>query len=459
MKNKNTISDINELNDIEPNIKLALAYNNKELILETKNNDWYFDNIKQANKEMYLQTIQKYFNIDLDSLFLSINPNLLQNTLNSNTKQKDEIRTTMISIANSLTIDESIKYDVDKFNQLNQKINEYSNDKKDYNKQIKELQKEIEYYKNTNSEITNWEIADNNINNSKELYNIENAINNYNTIKNKIELLNAKHSDITNTINQIDYNINNIKNSNNYQSNNKSKGNIFLLIILFILGIIPGIIYYLIAFRKKENNDNSNTNISYKLNNLNKQKEELINQLSSIKKELDNLYNHKDYQNISLEELINLKQKYESLSNDNENNNRIKHKYNEMIDKYNQLINTYEDIDNKLNQLLNTKRKISENTNKILKQNFPYFDVDLFDAKDKEKLSIKVNNIPYENLNHSAKYNVAFNINEYLFNKHQLKTFVLIDNGESFNQVNLRHDTQVIIACVSNDNQLKLEKY
>lgn len=463
-KNKKTISEINELNGLEPNIKILLDYNNNDFLLETRNGDWYFNNIKQSDSKSYLKTLEQHLNnVNIDSLVFYINPNMLQEQLNSSsntTKDKEKIKAAMISIANSLVDSNESKFSVDEFKELNEKIEDTKRDIKNTKNEIKNIQNKIEYFKSSHTEITNWDISDQNRDYSKDIYLINQKISKFNSIKNEIELLISKQKDKENEINKFDYQINKIKDANNFYAEKESKGNLFVLILLFILGIIPGIIYYFVCYKKKNNNDlnNNDQNVSYHLNAFNKEKQKLIDELNVIKRKIDELYKNDDYQNINLEDLTTQKIKYESLSNSNESDNQNKLKLNDLIVERDKLIHQQNDLENELNNLEYKKRKISEATGKILKDNFSFFDVNLFDEKDKEGLNIKINGIPYEYANQSTKYNVAFNINEFLFNKYKLKTFMLIDNGESFNNFKIKNETQAIITCVSNDKKLRLEQ-
>ena len=112
-------------------------------------------------------------------------------------------------------------------------------------------------------------------------------------------------------------------------------------------------------------------------------------------------------------------------------------------------------IQEKLESKQQIKTKISLELSSILANEFTNFQIELFDSKGNERIQIRQNNIDLKFLNHANKWNIIFEINDFLKNK-TLISFTIIDGTESFNKISYSNDVQIICAKVTEDEKLVL---
>ncbi len=91
----------------------------------------------------------------------------------------------------------------------------------------------------------------------------------------------------------------------------------------------------------------------------------------------------------------------------------------------------------------------------MLSNEFNNFEIELFDSKGNEKIQIKQNNIDLRFLNHANKWNIIFEINDFLKSK-TINSFTVIDGAESFNKISRNDNVQVICSKVTTDEKLIL---
>ncbi|MBD5446061.1 MAG: AAA family ATPase, partial [Mycoplasma sp.] len=158
--NVKTITLSNEFES--PDIELIIRFQSKEISLKTKNEKWFINNIEQKNKTIYFSSLhEKLNNIKPDDLIFAINPNILKDNLSSakDTKNKENIKELIVSIANTLSDENSQIISNNEFQDLIFEINGLKRQLSDIKKEIKEKNNSIEHFKKMRSEISNWEIT------------------------------------------------------------------------------------------------------------------------------------------------------------------------------------------------------------------------------------------------------------------------------------------------------------
>lgn len=481
----------------EPILSLSFIFKEEQHILEHDKGTWFCDGIKFHDFENYNKNLQKIFKTEMENLFLDSNPQLLVSKVVGATSKNKELRDVLILILNS-NLSEDKKINDEQFNDLLDEIEDEKNNIKMLRKTQNGLKQEIENFKKNNPEIKNWDSLDTIKDIQVEYSSIDDKIKNYNETRYKIELkedeikkINSKIFDIENKIKMNEEHLSKIQNelintpksiingeiTDNKTFNNK-QSTIKLKWFEIILSILTLGIYYLIwkFFINKQTNTISHENInrcdsiSNEINKLEKNEQEIKNNIVNIqyeKKELENARSKimlersklsDSIKNIDFESLMDKKSEIESQIQGNENINIIKGKYNIKKEELNKLSEELADSETKFNKLSSKHRQISEFINKQLKSNFKTFEVSLFDSKSKEKTSVTQNGIDLKYLNFANKMNIVFELNEFLkkSNKNNVNSFVLIDQAESYNKINIENKGSQIIACkVTNDRELK----
>ena len=452
--NVKTITLSNEFES--PDIELIIRFQSKEISLKTKNEKWFINNIEQKNKTIYFSSLhEKLNNIKPDDLIFAINPNILKDNLSSakDTKNKENIKELIVSIANTLSDENSQIISNNEFQDLIFEINDLKRQLSDIKKEIKEKNNSIEHFKKMHSEISNWEITNDVSDFDKLELELKNKKIEYENITSKIDKKEHELKETNIKINEID-NISLNLQSKNYDKKKKpSIGELILMILLFFT-IIFGFIYYFFYIKPKYYKFNDEHLVSTELKDLNEKKKLLKNKREKIIDELNYLKNNPNYNDVDFNKIVDElnELKINRYSNDSIKENKIK--LSNKLDELNQINIEYENICNELIKKENEKRKVSELTNKIIKKYFPNFDIDLFNQEEKESLIISKDNIPLNYLNHSLKMNLIFEINKFINNKLKINTFMLIDGGESFNKI--YNKGQVIVAKVNNESEIKI---
>ncbi len=402
----------------------------------TNNGKWYIDNILQANVDSYKQQLSSIFNLNsVDELITLVNPNSLIKTFIGNGTSGDskEGRDELMYIVNSMLPDE-LRKDSSYLENLFEEINDYEQKIKFLKKDLKEKNYEIEKLKNDNKNILNWDSNIENYN-DRSLCEIKSKIDDYYSTKNKTDILYAE-------INKTEVEIASLRNSNHTSDlNANKKESKFKIIFLSIITL--GL--YLIFKRKSKTQQNIVDN-SYLI----REKENIL-----LKKREE--YN-KLIQNISQIDITDLEYKKKCIMEkieEDENVREKKEKYSKLLNEKEIIENEIKEIENELNKKKREKNKFSESVDEILNENFSSFDIELFDEKGSEKISITQNGIDLKYLNHANRYNIIYELNEFLKNKN-IRTFSLIDQAESFNQISSINNSQVISCKVTKDNNIKV---
>ena len=451
-------------NEILPNIELVLSYDDNEIKLETDSKNWYINGIKQSNKSNYLFSLYEKLNIVQDDFLRSFNPFIMDYYLSSDRKNNEniEIKNNIINIANHLEKENKI-IDPQEYNMILDDIENIKENKKYTLDLIKNKENERKWFiKHNNFENINV----NNIDIEKEekektirLSELRNQESKFEEINLNINNKESEYTLIDNKIKELQRKVNKLRSGEYIHKENIllmiSKPEKRTLIILYLLFIIPGIIYkkYLIKKYSSKTN-NSEPSIIKEIINIENDIDTYKKEKDRIEKEIDFLKENNFYKGVDIIAIRNEIFTLEKSLNKEEINDKIielKNIDNE-LDKLRDELKT---IDFNLNKIEDHKNKINKMTSRIINKYFPNFDVSLFnDEKNDDALIIKKDNIPLNCMNYSQKMNVIFELNNFLKYKRNIEVFFLIDGGESFNKITSTN--QVIVAKVNNDKDLKL---
>lgn len=431
-KTEGNIKSIND-NNSDPNVEMILSLDNEEIKLSTKDKTWFVNNIKQSDKESYRKTIADKLKLNsIDDIFNNVNPHLFIDIFEGSGKSENskKSRNIIMKILNN-KLPSGQKIDSNELEEIFEEIESLESERKDIRKLINNIEKEIETFKKSHTEIINWNKANHNADETR-LNNLENEKSKY------ISLINEKEY-ISVEINKKNNKLDNLRNKNINKNKKESKFKIFILSIL-TLGL------YLI-FRKKKNtskNELSPYENEQSIKETEKELEKLKNQWNKLREKIEEI----DIDKIN-QEISEINEKELEIQEHSRTKDIL---YNKLEEK-NNYEEQLEELKSKITKLNSKKISISQNIEKMIKDNFKTFDISLFDEKGKEKISISQNNIDLEYLNHANKLKVIYEINEFI-KSDALNTFSLIDQGESFNELNI-NSSQSIIAKVDND-ELKI---
>ena len=283
------------------------------------------------------------------------------------------------------------------------------------------------------------QIDNSEINLSKELDKLKNEKKNYDNLKRDISFKEAQIDQKRNSLEIIEKPRNDISGNKFKKDKKNSFIDIFLTIITFGL-------YWFLVIKKRESNDKNDVK-SFMIDS--KQRKKLESEIIDLEKELLILK-----QKISTIPIVEINSKIENSKNESDQISKSTNKYNEI--KKNLQLKEQESIDNdrELAIFEQKRSKIYEQINNTVKAYFKSFDIDLLN--NDRAILIKQNGIEWKYLNNAAKQNIIFKLNEFLKKGINLKTFSLIDNGESINYLQIESDSQYIIAEVTKDNKLTL---
>lgn len=262
--NVKTITLSNEFES--PDIELIIRFQSKEISLKTKNEKWFINNIEQKNKTIYFSSLhEKLNNIKPDDLIFAINPNILKDNLSSakDTKNKENIKELIVSIANTLSDENSQIISNNEFQDLIFEINDLKRQLSDIKKEIKEKNNSIEHFKKMHSEISNWEITNDVSDFDKLELELKNKKIEYENITSKIDKKEHELKETNIKINEIDNISLNLQSKNYDKKKNLQLVNWFLW---FYFSLLLFLVLYIIFFILNLNIINSMMSIWFQLN-------------------------------------------------------------------------------------------------------------------------------------------------------------------------------------------------
>lgn len=444
LDNQNDFNDVQynndgfQLKEKYPSIKINLVNGIESFWLATQDNKWYINDKEFDSRSKYLDALKIRLNIDLDELANCARPHLLLEKFNNDSNNDKRIlRDYIIYAANSKSHSSELVNEINEFSNNIEIKNKIATFRKNDESTLRTISKRINEIKSLVPNIEQFQKID-----SDEikrcLSEINKKINNYSEVQDHI-----KHID--NKIKDINIKLNGLEQLND--KSNVSKFNWGLFLFLFILGIIPSIIYLSCYLFK--HNKNANDKFLYVDG-------------QSLKKELMNLQNERgilvvnpNYKDVNIDQLYEQKKQLESTINEEFS------KTESMYLNYLDLMEQGAKLDNKIQEALKKEyeidvknKKIADETHKILKDIFPDLTIYLLNEKNEEDLEIRKNGVPFQYLNHSAKQNIIFQLNEIISNKNKIVPFFLIDQGESLNNIYQPKDNQVIICNVTSEPKL-----
>ncbi|MDE5651826.1 MAG: hypothetical protein K2H80_02065, partial [Ureaplasma sp.] len=229
------------------------------------------------------------------------------------------------------------------------------------------------------------------------------------------------------------------------KSQNKLKLTTFQILLIVLTF---GIYFLVLKFKFKNENQISEYNSSL-------QSKQIELEINKIQNEINSLMHDKKYENVDIELLRNKKRDLDTATANHSSylaKKAIFKKYNIELNDLQKELST---LSNELESKRQIKTKISKELDQMLSNEFSNFEIELFDSKGNEKIQIKQNNIDLKFLNHANKWNIIFEINDFLKSK-TLISFTVIDGTESFNKISRNENVQVICSKVTTDEKLIL---
>lgn len=437
VKNQNKYSKNLNSQDLLPNVEMTLLFNDELIHLFTQKDQWWINAIHCNTKLDYQRALADKLKInDIQDIKSNVFPNLLEDIFLTNKQDSKEGRDELMSILEPKLSSESrhlvnnggLKLLFDEINFLNDEA-------KSKAKEIKEQKNQIQSFKDHNKDILDWN--DNNFTNlEKEIIDNNEKITKYEEAENKISNLRSEKVKLENILDSQN------KLSNSSQNTKLSFLQILLVVITF--GI------YLIVLKFRSNNENQISEYNSSLEN-----EQIKSKITKLQNEINELIHNKNYEDVAIELLRNKRRDLESASVNESLYLAKKSTFKKMNDELEDLEKNLNVIQEKLESKQQIKTKISLELSSILANEFTNFQIELFDSKGNERIQIRQNNIDLKFLNHANKWNIIFEINDFLKNK-TLISFTIIDGTESFNKISYSNDVQIICAKVTEDEKLVL---
>lgn len=437
VKNPNKYSKNLNSQDLLPNVEMTLLFNDELIHLFTQKDQWRINASHYNTKLDYQRALADKLKVnDIQDIKSNIFPNLLEDIFLTNKQDSKESRDELMSILEPKLSNESrhlvnnggLKLLFDEINFLNDEV-------KSKTKEIKEQKNQIQSFKEYNKDILDW--SDNNFTNlEKEIIENNEKITKYEEVENKISNLRSEKIKLEN-----------ILDSQNKLSNSSQNTKLLFLQILLIV-LTFGI--YLIVLKFRANNENEISEYHSSL-----ESEQIKSKITKLQNEINELIHNKNYEGVEIESLRNKRRDLESASANESLYLAKKSTFKKMNDELEGLEKTLNVIREKLESKQQIKTKISLELSSILAKEFTNFQIELFDSKGNERIQIRQNNIDLKFLNHANKWNIIFEINDFLKNK-TLTSFTVIDGTESFNKISHSKDVQIICAKVTEDEKLVL---
>ncbi len=403
-KNPNKHSkNINSLDSL-PNVEMVLSFNNEPIYLFTQKDQWFINSAHYNTKSDYqIELANKLKLRDIKDIQSNIFPNLLEDIFLTNKQDSKEGRDELMSILEPKLSNESrhlvnnggLKLLFDEIYSLNDEI-------KSITREIKIQKSQMASFKENNKDILNWDSDINNI--EKEIIENNDKITKYEEVETKISNLRSEKIKLENTLD----------------------------------------------FERKNQNLSQISEYHSSLEN-----EQIKSKISKIQSEMNNLAHDKNYQDVDIEKLRDTRKDLESASTNESIYLAKKSTFKKMNDELEELEKKLKIISEKLEVKQQIKTKISLELSSMLTNEFSNFQIELFDSKGNERIQIRQNNIDLKFLNHANKWNIIFEINDFLKNK-TLNSFTVIDGVESFNKISHSDNVQVICAKVTEDEKLVL---
>ncbi len=396
-KNPNKHSkNINSLDSL-PNVEMVLSFNNEPIYLFTQKDQWFINSAHYNTKSDYqIELANKLKLRDIKDIQSNIFPNLLEDIFLTNKQDSKEGRDELMSILEPKLSNES-RHLVNNggLKLLFDEIYSLNDEIKSITREIKIQKSQMASFKENNKDILNWDSDINNI--EKEIIENNDKITKYEEVETKISNLRSEKIKLENTLD----------------------------------------------FERK------NQNLSQLEN------EQIKSKISKIQSEMNNLAHDKNYQDVDIEKLRDTRKDLESASTNESIYLAKKSTFKKMNDELEELEKKLKIISEKLEVKQQIKTKISLELSSMLTNEFSNFQIELFDSKGNERIQIRQNNIDLKFLNHANKWNIIFEINDFLKNK-TLNSFTVIDGVESFNKISHSDNVQVICAKVTEDEKLVL---
>lgn len=437
VKNPNKYSKNVNSQDLLPNVETTLSFNDELIHLFTQKDQWWINGAHYNTKLDYQRALADKLKInDIQDIKSNVFPNLLEDIFLTNKQDSKEGRDELMSILEPKLSDESrrlvnnggLKLLFDEINLLNDEAKLKS-------REIREQKNQIQSFKDHNKDILDWN--NNSFTNlEQEIIDNNEKISKYEEVENKISNLRSEKVRLENTLDSQ----NKLNNSSQYTKLS------FLQILLIIITF--GV--YLIVLKSKANNENQISAYNSSLEN-----EQIKSKMIKLQNEINELIHDKNYEGVEIESLRNKRRDLESASVNESLYLAKKSSFKKMNDELEDLEKNLNIIQEKLESRQQIKTKISLELSSILANEFTNFQIELFDAKGNERIQIRQNNIDLKFLNHANKWNIIFEINDFLKNK-TLTSFTVIDGTESFNKISHSNDVQVICAKVTEDEKLVL---
>lgn len=435
-KNPNKHSkNINSLDSL-PNVEMVLSFNNEPIYLFTQKDQWFINSAHYNTKSDYqIELANKLKLRDIKDIQSNIFPNLLEDIFLTNKQDSKEGRDELMSILEPKLSNESrhlvnnggLKLLFDEIYSLNDEI-------KSITREIKIQKSQMASFKENNKDILNWDSDINNI--EKEIIENNDKITKYEEVETKISNLRSEKIKLENTLD--------FERKNQNLSQNTKLTFVQILLVILTFGI------YLIFLKSKVNNANQISEYHSSLEN-----EKIKSKISKIQSEMNDLAHDKNYQDVDIEKLRDTRKDLESASTNESIYLAKKSTFKKMNDELEELEKKLKIISEKLEVKQQIKTKISLELSSMLTNEFSNFQIELFDSKGNERIQIRQNNIDLKFLNYANKWNIIFEINDFLKNK-TLNSFTVIDGVESFNKISHSDNVQVICAKVTEDEKLVL---
>lgn len=437
-KTKNKIS---ALSGDKPDLNMNLSYDDKIINIATSRGKWFINEVEQKSGSTYKESLKNILNVDLDSLWLNANPNYLVDCFFGKSKDCVKIRDVIVSAVNS-NLDKQEQVDPSELVELQTKIEGVDDEIGKIKKDIKNTKNYIELIKQENPDIVDWSLNSDNVSKAEIQKKLDDVIKELKENKKTIEDV----SKLQTEINRLKNDLNDSNPSTNYQKTNSDRKMSIIDIILFILTL--GLYYFVWKNKNKTNDVTSFRNAINKNSNIEKEIEKKQQRVEELKK--SKIYN------LNLDDLSAKRNKYESMLDDNDISMQLKNKYHNNNQKLQELENDLSDMKSKKSGYEKAKYKLSEKINIKIKEFFPDFEISLFDDKMNPIVVVKQKEVELEHLNHAHKFNIIYQINDFMSFDKDINVFKLIDGAESFNNLYTKEDSQIIYAKVTDDKEIKL---